>query len=289
MILGDNREAVIDNITRAAAEGNFHAKVEIGDPVLTKDEGFAIARGYLEHHNGMSYRAKSRIARGIANKATLVLNRDTEIVGLEKARGLTGGAIITSNHFNPMDNTIIRHMTRQLGKKRLYIISQQTNFAMEGVVGFLMRYADTIPIHDDLHYMHDDLYKILQDLMKKKQYVLIYPEQEMWFNYRKPRPAKRGAYYYAARLNVPILSCFVEQRDELERETDSFYKVRYVLHVLDPIYPRPGLSLRENSFWLCQQDYEQKRAAYEAIYGKRLQYDFEQTDIAGWIGKEAVS
>ena len=45
-------------------------------------------------------------------------------------------------------------------------------------------------------------------------------EQEMWFNYRKPRPPKRGAYYYAAKFNVPIVSFFVEIRDMDEKENE---------------------------------------------------------------------
>ena len=39
-------------------------------------------------------------------------------------------------------------------------------------------------------------------------WVLIYPEQEMWFNYRKPRPPKRGSYFYAAEAEVPIILVF---------------------------------------------------------------------------------
>lgn len=31
------------------------------------------------------------------------------------------------------------------------------------------------------------------------------------------------------------------------------------------------------------QDYRQKVAAYEQAYGKKLTYDFDESDIAGWI------
>ena len=30
----------------------------------------------------------------------------------------------------------------------------------------------------------------LEKLFQKKHFVLIYPEEEMWFNYKKPRPRK---------------------------------------------------------------------------------------------------
>ena len=35
MIIGDNREQVIHNIENAVKNGNWNAKVEVGDPVLS--------------------------------------------------------------------------------------------------------------------------------------------------------------------------------------------------------------------------------------------------------------
>ena len=44
----------------------------------------------------------------------------------------------------------------------------------------------------------------------------------MWYNYRKPRPLKQGAYYYAAKNNVPIISCFTEIIDKEKKLTMNF-------------------------------------------------------------------
>ena len=122
----------------------------------------------------------------------------------------------------------------------------------------------------------------MKKLLRRGQYVLIYPEQEMWFNYRKPRPLKRGAYYYAARFQVPVISCFVEMVEVQEKENEDFNKVRYVVHILEPIFPEPQKSVRENSVNMMGKDYEQKKQAYEKYYGRKLQYNFEPGDIAGW-------
>ena len=126
---------------------------------------------------------------------------------------------------------------------------------------------------------------ILEELVKKDEFVLIYPEQEMWFNYRRPRPPRKGAYHFAAKLKVPVISCFVEMRDEQEMDTKNFHKVRYTLHILDVLYPDPQKSVRENSAALCEKDYALKKEAYERIYGKPLSYAFEPSDIAGWTGE----
>lgn len=86
----------------------------------------------------------------------------------------------------------------------------------------------------------------------------------MWFRYRKPRPAQRGAYYYAAKFNVPIVPCFVEIRDRRKLETPEFHRLNYVLHVLDPIYPiRLRRSVRTANDMKEQGLIQAKKAAYE--------------------------
>ena len=285
MIIGNDRPAVIENIRAAAEKGDFYAKVELNDPVLTDEESEKIVERYLQSRNTPAFRAKSFAARRIADTLTFALNQNTKIVGLEKAANLTGGAFITSNHFSPVENTAIRRMVRKLGKKRLPIVSQITNLAMPGIVGFLMNYADVIPLSDDLQYMHRDFSRLLEEFLEKGEYILIYPEQEMWFHYKKPRPPKRGTYHFAARLNAPVISCFVEQRSLPEKDTAEFSKVQFIVHVLGVLYPNPEKSVKENSREMCQKDYALKKAAYEKAYGKPLDYGFENTDIAGWLGE----
>ena len=154
---------------------------------------------------------------------------------------------------------------------------------MDGAFGFLMKYTDTIPLSNSADYMKHAFEPMLRREIDEGNFVLIYPEQEMWFNYRKPRPCKRGAFLYAARLGVPVVPCFVEIHDKDELEQPNFLEVSYTLHVLDPIYPDPGKSDRANSVAMCEQDYAQKVACYERCYGKPLDYRFEVEDIAGWV------
>ena len=79
MILGANRPAVIENIRSAAQTGDFHAKVELDDPVLTKEECQAITERCLPRERTLFGRMKVRAARGFANAGSAVLNRHTEI------------------------------------------------------------------------------------------------------------------------------------------------------------------------------------------------------------------
>ena len=156
---------------------------------------------------------------------------------------------------------------------------------MKGIIGFFMNYSDIIPVTDQVNYMKREFPKIIKNTLEEDNLILIYPEQEMWFNYKKPRPPKEGAYYFAAKNNVPIISCFVEMRETDEKDNEEFNKVKYVLHVLNPIYPNPNLTAKENSLIMKEVDYEQKKEAYEKAYGKKLDYGFEIEDIAGWRKK----
>lgn len=284
MIIGKNRLEVIKNIKKSAECRDFYAKVEIDDPVLTPEQSDEIIKNYLKNRVTRSFKIKSCLARFMANILTFALNRKTEIVGIEKLSGIEGGAIITSNHFSPIENTAIRHLVKKLDKRRINIVNQVTNLAMTGAIGFLMNYGDTVPISENFRYMQRDFTKILSELVEKDEYILIYPEKEMWFNYRKPREFKRGAYYYAARLNVPIISCFVEMQDLPERDTGDFNKVKYTVHILDVLYPDSTKTVKENSVEMCQTDYQLKKEAYEKAYNKPLIYTFEKHDIAGWNG-----
>jgi len=114
-------------------------------------------------------------------------------------------------------------------------------------------------------------------------FQLLYPEQQMWFNYRKPRPGANDAYLQASRWSVPVVPTFMELRELPRVVAPGFHDVQMILHVLDPLFPDPSRTHFENSLWLCRKDYEAKVACYERCYNKPLTYHFEPEDIAGWI------
>lgn len=147
-----------------------------------------------------------------------------------------------------------------------------------------MNYSDIIPISNQISYMKKEFPEVIKEKLQKGNLILIYPEQEMWFNYKKPRPLKEGAYYFAAKNNVPIISCFVEMVETDKKDTEEFNKVNYVLHILKPIYPDANKTVKENSEIMMETDYNQKKEAYEKAYNRELNYVFEiNEDIAGLV------
>lgn len=274
---------VIRNIERAVSDGRFNDKVEVNDPTMPKAAEKTVINNYLAVQNTWRHRLNNVIVRTGMNLSARWIGHGIQVTGRENLAAVPGAAIVTSNHFSKIENLIVR---KALGMPRLYVVSQTTNLEMPGTLGYVFNNADILPITADVNYLAHEFPDLLDAVLKRRRKVLIYPEQEMWFNYRKPRPPKRGAYYYAARFNVPVVSCFVAIHTLHKQVSPEFNKVSYSMQILPSIFPDPAKSIRENSLAMMKQDYQQKCQAYERAYKRKLTYQFSQDDIAGWRGGE---
>ena len=279
------RLAVIENIAAALRDGDTFRKVELHDPVVTDEDIKRVIVPFDNLKRKPLNKLKALIARLIAGKMTKKLNVHTEIVGLENACSVEGGAIITCNHFNPVDNTVVRVLAEKCGRaKKFDIIVQETNIFMKGFFGFLMRNCYTLPITSrSMSYMAKNFRAALNARLGRGDFVLIYPEQEMWFNYKKPRPLREGAYHMAYEAGVPIIPCFIEMRETDGIGPDGFYEVRHTLHVLEPIYPDTSKPKKDERERMLALDAKAKRECYESVYGYPPSDDFlPERDIAGY-------
>ena len=102
-----NRERlqVIENIRKAVEDKNFNSKVELHDHIVTDEEREKVILKYDSRKKKIRNKAKTIVARSITD----YVNIKTEIKGIENIKGIKTGAIITSNHFSKIDNTIIRY------------------------------------------------------------------------------------------------------------------------------------------------------------------------------------
>lgn len=285
MVIGGSKKEVIKNIQQNILDNELNKKVEVNDATLNDEEIAKYLDTFYKNKNKkISYWFKHQSANGIVRKYMKMLDNDITIKGLENIKDLdlSNGAIITSNHFNPLDTFIIRKLVEKVLKKDLYIVIQDTNLAMPGMLGFLMNYVNVIPVSKSPTYLAGTFKETLKSVLDTGAIVLIYPEEEMWFNYRKIRPLKRGAYQYAAVLNVPVISCFTKIEDTDIPDNDEFNKTLYELNVLGVLYPDKDVSPRTNSINMLNQDYSWKKTAYEKLYNEKLDYTFNVKDIAGW-------
>lgn len=284
MIIGGSKKEVIKNIETNINNNELNKKVEVGDPNLTEEEKSKYINKFYQNQKSPIYFIKNKIANKTVRKIAKEIYPNINIIGLEKLNyvDLTNGAIITSNHFNPLDSYNIRKIVEEKLHKKLYIVVQDTNLAMPGALGFLFNNIEVIPLSKSPNYIIKKFMPELKKILSKGNFVLIYPEEEMWFNYKLPRPCKRGAYQFAHELDVPVISCFVKMIDTNITDNNEFNIVKYDVFINKVIYPEKNESIKSDSRKMAEVDYETRKKAYEDVYNKELKYEFDIKDIAGW-------
>lgn len=284
MIIGGSKKEVIKNIETNINNNELNKKVEVGDPNLTEEEKTKYINKFYQNQKSPIYFIKNKIANKTVRKIAKEIYPNINIIGLEKLNyvDLTNGAIITSNHFNPLDSYNIRKIVEEKLHKKLYIVVQDTNLAMPGALGFLFNNIEVIPLSKSPNYIIKKFMPELKKILSKGNFVLIYPEEEMWFNYKLPRPCKRGAYQFAHELDVPVISCFVKMTDTNITDNNEFNVVKYDVFINKVIYPEKNESIKSDSRKMAEVDYETRKKAYEDAYNKELKYEFDIKDIAGW-------
>ena len=284
MIIGGSKKEVIKNIETNINNNELNKKVEVGDPNLTEEEKLKYINKFYQNQKSPIYFIKNKIANKTVKKIAKEIYPNINIIGLEKLDyvDLTNGAIITSNHFNPLDSYNIRKIVEEKLHKKLYIVVQDTNLAMPGALGFLFNNIEVIPLSKSPNYIIKKFMPELKKILSKGNFVLIYPEEEMWFNYKLPRPCKRGAYQFAHELDVPVISCFVKMTDTNITDNNEFNIVKYDVFINKVIYPEKNESIKSDSRKMAKVDYETRKKAYEDAYNKELKYEFDIKDIAGW-------
>ena len=199
-----------------------------------------------------------------------------DIIGAENLKGLKTGAVMTCNHFNAFDSFAIQvayeACVENTKKKKFFRVIREGNYtSFPGFYGFLMRNCYTLPLGSSPKVMAE-LLKATDKLLNDGHLVLVYPEQSMWWNYRKPKPLKKGAFRFAVKANVPIVPCFITMQDSFIKDDDGFAVQEYTIHIEKPIYPKADLSNADNMEYLLNENYRVWREIYERAYHTKLQY-----------------
>ena len=265
------RLEILEKIKKLEAEGgtSFYVDVEPDPP------GHPLAPDEVDYlQKKLSSRFHAFVTRRISDLAQCYLRRDLQmkVVGAENLAGITGGAILTSNHFSKYENLAVKEVADRIpGKHRFFKVIKGSNYFLPGVIGYLMKHCDTLPLSTNLRTMR--LFsEALETILKNDGLVLVYPEQAMWWNYRKPRPFREGAFFYAAKANVPIVPIFVTMQDTDRLDEYGFPKQSYTIHVMPPIYPDPQKALRENEREMLARNQQLCNDKYREVYGMDVTY-----------------
>lgn len=228
----------------------------------------------------LSTRIKAKITFGLARKFLhkMIKNKQfiiKNVVGVENLDNLDSGAVLTCNHFSAMDSfatQVVYEKSIQSKKRKLFRVIKEGNYtSYPGFYGSLMRNCNTLPLSSDFQTLQEFL-RAASYHLTNGNYVLIYPEQSMWWNYRKPKPLKSGAYTMAVHAHVPVVPIFICMEDSDVIGPDGFPIQMYTIFVLKPIFENPELSSRENKEMMAKKNYEAWKAIYETFYNEKLEY-----------------
>lgn len=273
-----DRVEIIKKIEEFERTGRFHEDVEEDPP---SSELLPDNIDYLKR--GMIKRIKTKIAYKVAHKFVYRMMDENKFIvrdikGIENFKNLQTGAVLTCNHFNAFDSFAIElaYEAAEQPDRKFYRVIREGNYtSFPGFYGFLMRNCYTLPLSSNRQTMKKFM-SATDKLLQDGNFVLVYPEQSMWWNYRKPKPLKKGAYTFAVRNNVPVLPCFITMRDTDILGEDGFFVQEYTIHIGKPIYPDRTLPRGRQTEKMMQENYEIWKEIYETEYEIPLSYTTEE-------------
>ena len=273
-----DRVAILKKIEEYERAGRFDEDVEDDPPtkVLMPDDIDYLRRETAEQvKTKLAFKmARKLVNRLIAEKKLII----KEIIGIEHFKNLKSGAVITCNHFNAFDSFAIQiaYEAAEQPDRAFYRVIREGNYTnFPGLYGFFMRHCNTLPLSSNHRTMRKFI-DATDQLLREGNFVLIYPEQSMWWNYRKPKPLKEGAFSFASKSGVPVLPCFITMKDSDVMGEDGFYVQEYTIHISAPIYPDESLPHGERVKDMMKKNYDLWKEIYERVYQTPLIYLTEQ-------------
>ncbi len=269
-----DRLDVLARIKEKEKAGDFNSDVEIDPPANE------LLPGDIDY---LRKKLSNKFMNWLVNKKatkffeTLIKNKQfiiKEVKGIENFLAINGGAIITSNHFSPLENYAVwKAIKPHMKGRNLYKVIKEGNFTNPPpAFKQIMRHCNTLPLSRNRETMKKFLAAI-DTLLKRGEKILVYPEQAMWWNYRKPRPFKNGAFKFAISSNVPVIPFFITMTDSKIIGGDGFPVQEYTVNILPAIHPDNSLPKNENADMMRDKNFEAWKQTYEDFYGTKLTYE----------------
>lgn len=239
-------------------------------PLMPDDVDYLNEKLSSKIKNKIANYAGSRFYDKMIDKRQLIIK---EVRGIENFRAVNGGKIVTCNHFNVCDNYAVWMALREhMNEKMLYKVIREGNYTNPPKpFGLFMRHCNTLPLSSQTATMKKFL-RAVKELLSRGETILIYPEQSMWWNYRKPRPMQDGAFSLAVRNKTPIVPIFITMNDSDILDGDGFFVQEYTINILPAIYPDESLSGTLAKEKMRKENYEAWVKVYEEFYKKPLIY-----------------
>ncbi len=273
----EDRLEILKRIEELEKEGKFDVDPEDDPPTIP------LEADDVDYLKKKSYsKLKAKIADTMALKFFNSLVEDNKLIikqvnGTENLRAIKHGTgvMVTCNHFNPFDSLTVEkifRLTKSQRRQRMFKVIREGNYTnFPGFYGFLMRNCYTLPLSQNKSTMVEFI-KAVDTILERGDYILIFPEQSLWWNYKKPKPLKPGAFKLAAKNMAPILPIFITMEDTDKIGDDGFPIQAYTVNIGKPIYPDENLSVKENTEMMKDKNFEIWKEIYEEFYKTPLVY-----------------
>ncbi len=264
---------LLKRIEALEAQGLWHLDVE-DDP-----ETYPLMPDRVDYLNEkLTSRIKTKIANASAtrffdsmiDKRQLIIK---EVRGIENFAAVEGGCLVTCNHFSVTDNYAVWIALRDhMDGRMLYKVIREGNYTNPPKpFGLFMRHCNTLPLSSQPATMKKFM-RAVKTLLARGETILIYPEQSMWWNYRKPKPMQDGAFSLAVRCKAPVVPVFITMEDSDVLDADGFFVQEYTLHILPAIYPDASIPTPLAKEKMKNENYEAWKRTYEEFYKIPLVY-----------------
>lgn len=270
-----DRLEIIKEIEKLEREGKFDIDPE-KDPPNIKLEVENV--DYL--NKKLSSKINNKIAKFVGRKFMKKLLEDKKLIikeinGIENLDNIKGGAVLTCNHFNPFDSFAMEYLYEASKKSKtseLYRVIKEGNYTnFPGLYGFLFKNCNTLPLSSSVNTMQAFI-EAVSSVLKNGDLVLIYPEQSLWWNYKKPKPLKTGGFKIAVKCNVPVVPVFITMTESDIIGDDGFNILEYHINVGKPIYQDESLTVKQNIENMKNKNYKVWKNIYEDFYKTPLEY-----------------
>ena len=163
--------------------------------------------------------------------------------GKKKLRALKGNAILVSNHTTFLDPVFISGaaMPRTIWHTMLEVTVESP------FLGTFTRLLGGLPLPPGITGV-EKLIDIAPRAFRLKRYIHFYPEGECYLYNQEIMPFRNGAFYIAARLNLPVFPLVTVFGEGCLKPKTRFARKypRQILVVLDPLYPEQFVRYKDN-------------------------------------------
>lgn len=240
---------------------------------FTVDDAITVDKDYQFRPKTASFKVGSAIVRFLLRTLLPVANKllfDLKIEGKDNLKQVDN-AIRISNHVMLLDAMV--NFQVAFGHKH-YMTGAEFQLK-KGMGAKFLRAGRLLPLASSIKAMSNLDKEISAIFEEGNSVVTFYAEQVMWEKYENSRPLKKGAFHYAVKNNVPVVMTVILFRKPSRIRRKLGVKKDVTVKICPAIYPKQGLSAKENIEYLQKATQEIYDRTICEFYG----YDYDQYDM----------